>query len=64
MRRGNKVEMLKDVNNMWVEDGELLKNIAVEYFSGLFKADTRMGVGRFIIDAFPMLEDGVKKRVE
>lgn len=57
-RRRNKIEILKDDNGNWVEDDEKLKNIAVEYFSDLFKVDTRTWVF-FITGAFPRIEDGV-----
>lgn len=45
-RRRNRVEILQDENRVWVKDGELLKNMEVEYFPDLFKEDTRMGERR------------------
>lgn len=50
-RRRNKIEILQAANGNWLEDGEVLKNMEMEYFSDLFRADTRRG-GGFMIGAF------------
>lgn len=59
-RRRNKIEMFRDADRNWVEDGEALKNMAVDHFSELFRADSMRGWG-FIKGAFPQLESGVKE---
>lgn len=38
-RMRNKVKMLKDENGCWVEDGEPLKKMAVDYYSNLFNSE-------------------------
>lgn len=38
-RRRNKIEVLQDESRRWVEDGEKLKDMAVEYYSSLFRAE-------------------------
>lgn len=48
--------MLKDENGYWVEDGELLKKMAVDYFSNLFKSEREEGA-MFLSGAFPGLKE-------
>lgn len=49
--------MLKGEDGSWIEDRQVLKNLAVSFFSNLFRSDQAAG-GDFITGAFPKLDDG------
>lgn len=61
-RKRSGMAMLQDENGTWVEEDELLKNMAIRYFSELFTADTEIG-GSLINSAFLLLEEGVKEEM-
>lgn len=49
--------MLKGEDGNWVDDMEALKELAVRFYSDLFRMDSSAG-GDFIIGAFPSVEAG------
>lgn len=54
-RRRNRIDSLMKSEGVWVEGKEAFKNMAVEFYLGLFKTDTSRG-GSFITGQFPKLE--------
>lgn len=60
--RKNKVEFLQDRDGNWIEDAEILKNLAVGYFSNLFSIED-LSASVFLKGAFALLEDGMKEEM-
>lgn len=56
-RMRNKIVMPQDENGRWVEDGAELKDMAIKFYSKLFKSEPVEG--DFITGAFPVLEEDI-----
>lgn len=50
--------MLQDESRRWEEDGKELKDMAVQFYSKLFR-DEPVERGEFITGAFPAMEEGI-----
>ncbi|XP_021805547.1 uncharacterized protein LOC110749696, partial [Prunus avium] len=56
-RRKNRIEKLKNDNDLWVEEAEGLKELAVNYFLGLFSMTPRDHSGLSMPNLFPSIND-------
>ncbi|CAL9031736.1 unnamed protein product [Prunus brigantina] len=56
-RRRNKIERLKDENDVWVEESEAIKSVVVKYFSDLFKSRQCLQCNVDIPQLFPCIDD-------
>lgn len=56
-RRRNKIERLKDENDVWVEESEAIKSVVVKYFSDLFKSRQCLQGNVDIPQLFPCIDD-------
>lgn len=61
-KRGNKIEMLQDGSGRWVKVKEKLKDMAVEYYSTLFRSEPMEG-GEFITGAYPIIKEGTPEEL-